>query len=466
MSSQPESFTGDWITPDHPGYTEAIARWAANASRRAKAVSFVKNAQDVVTVLKYAKQNNYPVAIRGGGHSSAGASSVEDGVVIDLSRHLSGVRVDPAEKLAYVGGGAIWETVDKAAIVHGLATVAGTVNHTGVGGLLLGGGYGFLTGEHGLALDNLVQATVVTARGDILTASDTENADLFWGIRGAGCNFGVVTEFVLRLHPQRRTVFAGILAYPPPAIPKAVETVVNFWNLGLSEKEVIFYAQSSDPNGNPLVLCVLFLNGSEEEGLTRFKPFFDIGPIMNSCKELPYEELNSIQNDYLKPGTNFYVKGVFASRPQVEVAEKLLSRQPELSKNSGLNVMTVFELISTKKVMTVPNSATAHIRGSRVNVGIMASWPGKDANKLDAARSVTAELSRTIIEGEKVIPESENTGYGNYASDEITSATAGSRTGLTAEALFGENYGRLQKLKKEYDPDLVFFKWAPITPQA
>ena len=129
MSSQPESFIGDWITPDHLGYTEAIARWAANASRRAKAVSFVKNAQDVVTVLKYAKQNNYPVAIRGGGHSSAGASSVEDGVVIDLSRHLSSVRVDPAEKLAYVGGGAIWETVDKAAIVHGLATVGGTVNH-------------------------------------------------------------------------------------------------------------------------------------------------------------------------------------------------------------------------------------------------------------------------------------------------------------------------------------------------
>ena len=128
-SSQPDSFTGDWITPDHPGYAQAISRWAINAERRAKAVAFVKNAQDVATVLNYAKQNNHPIAVRGGGHSTSGASSVEDGVVIDLSRHLSGVRVDPAEKLAYVGGGAIWETVDKAAIVHGLATVAGTVNH-------------------------------------------------------------------------------------------------------------------------------------------------------------------------------------------------------------------------------------------------------------------------------------------------------------------------------------------------
>lgn len=129
MSSQPESFTGDWITPDHPRYTEAIARWAANAERRAKAIAFVKSAQDVATVLKYANQYKLPIAIRGGGHSTSGASSVEDGIVIDLSRYLSGVRVDPAEKLAYVGGGAIWETVDKTAIEHGLATVAGTVSH-------------------------------------------------------------------------------------------------------------------------------------------------------------------------------------------------------------------------------------------------------------------------------------------------------------------------------------------------
>ena len=127
--SSPDSFTGDWITPDHPDYSKAIARWAANAERRAKVVAFVKSAQDVVTVLRYAKQQNLPIAIRGGGHSPAGASSVENGIVIDLSRHLSSVRVDPTAKLAYVSGGAIWETVDKTAIEHGLATVAGTVNH-------------------------------------------------------------------------------------------------------------------------------------------------------------------------------------------------------------------------------------------------------------------------------------------------------------------------------------------------
>jgi len=129
MTSPPESFTGDWITADHPSYSEAIARWATNAERRAAAVAFVKSAQDVVIVLNHAKQHESLVAIRGGGHSASGTSSIEGGIVIDLSRYLADVRVDPVEKLAYVGGGAIWETVDKKTIDHGLATVAGTVNH-------------------------------------------------------------------------------------------------------------------------------------------------------------------------------------------------------------------------------------------------------------------------------------------------------------------------------------------------
>jgi len=132
MSNPPESFTGDWITPDHPSYSEAITRWAVNAQRRAKAVAFVKSAQDVATVLKYAKQSKFSIAVRGGGHSTGGASSIEGGIVVDLSRYLTSVKVDPIEKLAHVGGGAIWETVDKEAIQHGLATVAGTVNHVSI----------------------------------------------------------------------------------------------------------------------------------------------------------------------------------------------------------------------------------------------------------------------------------------------------------------------------------------------
>jgi len=461
--SSPDSFTGDWITPDHPDYSKAIARWAANAERRAKVVAFVKSAEDVVTVLRYAKQQKLPIAIRGGGHSPAGASSVENGIVIDLSRHLASVRVDPAAKLAYVSGGAIWETVDKSTIEHGLATVAGTVNHTGVAGLLLGGGYGFLSGEHGLALDNLVQATVVTAGGKILTASTTENSDLFWAIRGAGCNFGVVTEFVLRLHPQRRTVFGGIVAYPAPKILEAVSVLGESWK-AFSSKEAVFYAQTSDPAGNPLAIFTLFWNGSEEEGRAHFKPYFDIGPVMDTCKEIPFEQLNGMQNSQAVHGKNYYMKGVFASAPQRDVAEKLVSRLPQLSAESGAQLFVMHELIPTSKMISVPNNATAHIRGARINVLIVSTWESKDPNALDAVRKAANELAGIVVQGEKVIPESLNVGYGNYSPEEIVSDVPGS-SGKT-QALFGENYARLQKLKQVYDPDLVFFKWSPITPQA
>jgi len=169
----------------------------------------------------------------------------------------------------------------------------------------------------------------------------------------------------------------------------------------------------------------------------------------------------------------------------VEVAEKLVSRLREISARSGVNVTILFELFSTRKVLSVPNDATAHIRGSRASVLLLALWTDKDATKLDAARNATAELSRIIIEGEKIIPESINIGYGNYSklrrpstqkpvcsyryipdSEEITSAAGTVGTGAKVEVLFGENYARLQKLKKEYDPDLVFFKWSPITPAA
>ncbi|KAH9965223.1 FAD-binding domain-containing protein [Russula dissimulans] len=468
MSNPPESFNGDWITPDHPSYSEAIARWAANAQRRAKAVAFVKTAQDVATVLKYAKQSKFSIAIRGGGHSTGGASSIEDGIVVDLSRHLSSVKVDPIEKLAYVGGGAIWETVDKEAIQHGLATVGGTVNHVNriCVSLLLGGGYGFLSGEHGLVIDNLVKATVVTARGDILTTSSTENPDLFWGIRGAGCNFGVVTEFVLRLHPQRRTVFGGILAYPLPLLKDVVTTLAKSWESGLSEKEAITFAQTADPAGNPLALFVLFWNGSEEEGRSHFKPFFDLGPVMDTCKELPYEELNSIQNFNVQHGKNYYVKGVFSSGIQLDVAEKLASRIPELTKGRYVSLTVVHEFLPTKKILSVPSDATAHIRGPRANILLLAGWPGdgKDTDKLDVVRSATTELRQIIIQGERDIPESRNTGYGNYEIDPAVKRSAS--TAVSAQELFGSNYAKLQKLKKKYDPDLVFFKWNPITPEA
>ncbi|KAJ3565811.1 hypothetical protein NP233_g7400 [Leucocoprinus birnbaumii] len=264
---------GDVITQDHPDYAKAIARWACGAEKRAVAVVFVKDESDVVETLSYARGHSLPVAIRGGGHNPTGASSVEAGVVIDLSRYLNEVQVDPAKKLVYVGGGALWRAVDKATAEHDLATVGGT---TGVGGLILGGGFGWLSGEHGLAVDNLVQVTIVSADGTVYTASETENPDLLFGVRGGGCNFGVVTEFVLALYPQRKTVFAGPVIFTGDKL-KSLAEVSKDWYAKAGKKEAIALMTTCDPNGNPVVVCNLFFNGSEEEGRSVYQKFYNIG---------------------------------------------------------------------------------------------------------------------------------------------------------------------------------------------
>ncbi|KAI0249110.1 hypothetical protein BJV78DRAFT_723696 [Lactifluus subvellereus] len=157
ISAFKENFKGDIVTPGDAEYKKAIARWVANAEHLARLVAFVKDTDDVALALQYARTNNLQVAICSGGHSASGASSVADGLVIDLSRYLNYAIVDPEKCTARVGDGSIWETVDRESIKHGLATVAGTVNHTGVAGLLLGGGYGYLTSQHGLVIDNLIQ---------------------------------------------------------------------------------------------------------------------------------------------------------------------------------------------------------------------------------------------------------------------------------------------------------------------
>ncbi|KAI0052752.1 FAD-binding domain-containing protein [Auriscalpium vulgare] len=460
-TSPPAGFSGDWITADDADYPKAIARWAANAQRRAKVVAFVKSEADVGLALAFAKAAHLPLAVRGGGHSAAGASSSEGGIVIDLSRYFADVRVDAEEKLAYVGGGAVWKTVDKAAIEHGLATVGGTVNHTGVGGLTLGGGYGYLTGQHGLALDNLVQATVVTADEQVRTVSATETPDLYWGIRGGGGNFGVVTQFVLQLHPQRRTVFAGTVMYPYTDLTRVNRAISDWWK-NASEKEAIIHGVMRGPDGSPVTMVILFCNGSGEEGRKRFKDLFDLRPALDMAREIPYEVLNTLQNHNAPYGRNYFMKGIFTSGPRVGLPEAVLERICALSDaDLDQRFAVFFEYIPSAKVLAVPNNATAHVRGSRVSTLVFGAWDDSVEATLPVVRASANDIIDTILKSETDIASEANTGYGNYIADE---PVTGSGSRASAEKLFGENYPRLQQLKKKYDPANLFSKWAPIVP--
>lgn len=202
------------LTPSDSLYATSIARWSRAAEKPAGVSIVPTTAHEVGLALKYANEHDIDVAVKGGGHSTAGASSTNGGLLIDLRAGMNAVRVDAEKQLLYVQGGAVWGDVDAAAWEHGLATVGGTVADTGVGGLTLGGGYGVLSGERGLVIDNVVGATVVLADGRVIFASEEEEKELFWGLRGAGQNFGVTVEFVLKAWPQGEC-FMGMMVFAP-----------------------------------------------------------------------------------------------------------------------------------------------------------------------------------------------------------------------------------------------------------
>src|SRR5262245_10914624 len=205
-----DGFRGQLISPDHADYNIARAVWNGAIDRRPRLIARCIGTADVVAAVRFARDHDLEIAIRGGGHNVAGTAVCDDGIVIDLSA-MRGVRVDPVNRRAWVQGGALWGDVDHETQAHGLATTGGIVSHTGVGGLTLGGGVGWLMRKHGLTVDNLLAADVVTAGGERLRASEDEHPDLFWALRGGGGNFGVVTSFEFRLHSVGPTVLAGPL---------------------------------------------------------------------------------------------------------------------------------------------------------------------------------------------------------------------------------------------------------------
>jgi FAD/FMN-containing dehydrogenase len=200
------------LEPDHADYETARHVYNAMIERRPAAIARCVDVADVIAAVAFARAHDLPVAVRGGGHSAAGKGTCDNGLVIDLSP-MKGIRIDPQQRVARVAGGATWGDFDHAGHVFGLATPGGIFSTTGVGGLTLGGGFGYLTRKYGLSCDNLLSADVVTADGQFLTANDEEHADLFWALRGGGGNFGVVTSFQFRMHPVS-TVYGGPILYP------------------------------------------------------------------------------------------------------------------------------------------------------------------------------------------------------------------------------------------------------------
>lgn len=298
---------------DGEKFDNPLWRWATNSERRAKYVVLPRNADEVSKAILFANANNLEVATKGGGHSVSGASSTEGGLVIDLL-YMNSVHVDTERRLIKVGGGALWADVDREAVKHRLATVGGTVNHTGVGGLTVGGGYGWLTGKYGLTIDLLQEAEVVLANGEIVAANKTQNDDMFWVIRGGGSNFGLVTSFTFQAFPQPNTVWSALLAFPPQKL-ETIFKAIEAWTKTASKNEsAVIVFGCPQPAFKPAIGVNPFYNRPVEQGKNTFKALYDLEPLSDLTREMPYPDVNEMHNVLSAHGDRRQFKSVsFAS---------------------------------------------------------------------------------------------------------------------------------------------------------
>lgn len=472
------------ILPEHTdAYKAAIARWSMAAAKPAGLVIQPSNSHEVAIAVKYASDNHIELAVKGGGHSTAGASSTDGGLLIYLEsmREVSveDWPAEPGQKVLRIGGGATWGDVDDEGVKHGLHTVGGTVADTGVGGLVLGGGYGWLSGKHGLSIDCLVEAEVVLANGEVLRASETQNSDLFWAISGAGQNFGVVTEFVMRAYPQGE-VWMGLVFFPvePEIVEKVVEVVNDVYTpdaaghtkFGGKSMGGLGFLSPPGAKGQIMLFVNVIWDGPEDEGRAAWQPLFDIGPATHTMTMHPYPDANTFMapppglrsslkgSSFRLPLTPSFVTDVHAAYTSFYMAD-LTDRGASL---------LMYELYDPHETASRTAGCFAN-RGTHMNALICPIWhdPANDTVCRRWARTLNerfkSELARQHAETSSAgaggaAPRGDKGAvllYGNYDQYDERSGD-----------IFGENYPRLQRLKARYDAENVFGKLFAIQPDA
>ena len=313
---------------------------------------------------------------------------------------MNRVTVDPTNMTVSAEGGYLWKDVDEAAGDYGLAAVGGTVNHTGIGGLTLGGGYGYLTGRYGLVIDNLLSVKLVTADSDIVTASPDENPDLFWAIRGAGASFAAVVEFTYRVHQQREPVWAGMAAFPLDKL----STIVKFANdfaLAANQDASFNFGFTTPPHApGPMLVTLGFYNGLGVQGKKIFAPLFEAGPIFNNFGPMPYCKVNALLNESAGYGGRKIIGGAACAVPFApdfyeSIKEDLRAFIKEVP--AAKESMVVFELVHHGQLRGVDAEATAFAnRGPYYNAVCMTKW--EDPKDDDKCRDFTQRLKERISE--------------------------------------------------------------------
>jgi FAD/FMN-containing dehydrogenase len=436
------------LRPEDSGFAEARAAavWNGDVDRQPALIVQPESSAQVADVLAFARARGAEVTVRGGGHSFAGNAVADGAIMIDLSR-LNGVRVDPEARRAHVGGGAAWAAVDAATAEHGLAVVGGTISHTGVGGLTLSGGMGWLTSAQGLSSDNMLAATVVTADGRIVTASESENPELLWALRGAGTNFGVVTEFVFRLHEVNPMANLGLFFWRPEEARELLRFARDHIFELPGRMGVLLAGLSAPPA--PFVppeyhgvtgMAVLVAGwGSAEEHAAAVQPLRDRGPLFELVTPIPYVALQQMLDESAPWGARGYEKAVNLMELSDAAIDVMLEWLPR--KTSPLSFMPVFPLAGAFHEVDDEATAFGGSRATRwvVNVAAIAT----DADTLDRDRTWV----RAFIDALRPCASDEGT-YLNFLADADEDRVRSS---------YGEaKYRRLAALKAQWDPDNVF----------
>jgi len=434
---------GQLLSPSDDGYDRARKLWNGMFDRRPALIARCAGAADVIRAVSFARDNRLAVAVRGGGHSFPGHSVCDGGLVIDLSA-MKAIRVDLRTRTARAQAGVKWIEFDHETQAFGLATTGGTDADTGIAGLTLGGGLGWLSSKYGLTVDNLVSADVVTADGRLLTASATENQDLFWGLRGGSGNFGVVTSFEYQLHAVGPTILGGMVAYP---LGRAKE-VLNFYRqfARAAPDDVTTYAAFVTPPGGETVAALFCCYcGPVDKGEEVIRPLRSLGsPVQDLLGPMPYVAQQRLFDGAFPAGSYYYAKaGSLADLTDeaIEVFAEYAATKP--SPLSGVLVQTVCGAASR-----VASDATAFPHRSLPYAPVIVSqW-------LDAATS-EKNVGWARDFGKALHPLA---GGGVYVNDLSYDDADRVRTA------YGANYERLAALKKAYDPDNLFRLNPNITP--
>jgi FAD/FMN-containing dehydrogenase len=435
---------GDVITPSDEEYEQARLVFNAMIDRRPAFVVRCAGTEDVVAAVNFARENELDVAVRGGSHSVPGFGTADDAVVIDLSG-MRDVQVDPEQRTARAQGGATWGDFNDATGAHGLATTGGVVSTTGVGGLTLGGGIGYLARGHGLSCDNLASAEVVTADGRTLTASERENEDLFWALRGGGGNFGVVTAFEFRLHPVAE-IYGGPMFFDQKDAGSVLRAYRGF--IGDAPEEFGGFPawQIAPPlpfipeerHGETMLAFVACWAGPIEEGERVLKPLRDAAPVVaEHVGAMPYPALNSAFDGLYPPGElQHYWKANFVKELTDEAIEAHLVHGPNVPVvNSTVHIYPVNGACNR-----VAADATAFAyRDATFATVIAGMWPDPADND--------ANIKWVRDYYDATAPLSEEGGYINFMSGDDQDRIKTNYRG---------NYDRLVDVKRKYDPDNLF----------